>query len=654
MPFGFDDVLRRLPDLARDALIMLAPGGRADSPWLVVHANAALEAMTGAAPGELIGAPPQFLVDLEDGQPLPGALLQALSAAEPARLALGIRPANGVARPASLSLVPFGRPGEPPQFWAGAIHHVEGTVAAPHLERYGLAAEGANDGLWDWDLETGHVRYAPRWIAMLGCDEGTVGDSPEEWLGRVHPDDIDGLRLAIDALVEGTSVALEHEQRVRLADGSYRWMLTRGVAKRDATGRALRIAGSQTDISDRHWAREQLAYDAFHDGLTGLPNRALFLDRLGQAILMGRRRNEECCAVLSLDIDRFKLINDSLGHGAGDEFLTILARRLAGSLKEGDTLARLAGDEFAILAERVGDVNKAMLIAERVLSMLALPIMLDEHEIFASACIGIAIAPARGRSAEDLLRDANLALYRAKSRGTSRVEVFDQQLHASAVSRLKLESDLRRAIDRDELEVFYQPVVELETRRIVGMEALVRWQNSERGPVSPGEFIPLAEETGLILPIGAKVMTEACTQLASWRQRGLVDEAMAVNVNLSAKQIAQGDLVGEIRGVLERTGLKGAQLKIELTESAIMENPELAAAILVQVRDLGVGLCVDDFGTGYSSLSYLHRFPITTLKIDRSFVARTDANTPELSLVKTIVKLGHSLGLEIVAEGVET
>jgi len=659
MALAFDDVLRRLSDLARDALIVFARGDAAGAPWLVAHANAALDRLCGTPPGELVGHAPRFLVDAETGQPLPDALARALQADRPQFLSIGLRrPADkGAAasiQRATLSLVPYGAPGQPPQFWAGMLAPEASAPGAGAADRYSLAAEGANDGLWDWDLETGHVHYSPRWVAMLGCEEGTVGDSPEEWLGRVHPEDIDGLRLAIDALVEGTSVELEQEQRLRLSDGSYRWMLTRGVAKRDAAGRTVRIAGSQTDISDRHWAREQLAYDAFHDGLTGLPNRALFLDRLGQALLMSRRRNEGACAVLALDIDRFKLINDSLGHGAGDEFLTILARRLEGSLKEGDTLARLAGDEFAILAERAGDVNKAMMIAERVQTVLAQPITLDDQEIFASACVGIAMAGPRGRSAEDLLRDANLALYRAKSRGTARVEVFDQALHASAVSRLKLETDLRRALDRGEIEAYYQPVVELETRRVVGMEALARWLRSERGPVSPAEFIPLAEETGLILPISEKVMTDACTQLADWRRRGLTGPELAVNVNISAKQIIQGDLVDQIRRALRGSGLGGRQLKIELTESVIMENPDLAAAILLKIRDLGVNLCVDDFGTGYSSLSYLHRFPIHTLKIDRSFVSRIDANSPELSLVTTIVKLGQSLGLEIVAEGIET
>jgi diguanylate cyclase (GGDEF)-like protein/PAS domain S-box-containing protein len=649
---GFEEVLRQLADLARDGLVVLARGRGGDAPWLVVHANAALERLTGAAPGELVGHAPRFLVDPETAQPLPARLIEALAADRPASLAVSLRAGDGALRPAMLNLAPLAAPDGGTRFWSGAILALDGQ--AQQVERYALAAEGANDGLWDWDLATGHVRYSPRWMQMLGANDGEIGDSPEEWLGRVHEDDIDGLRLAIDALIEGTSGELHHEQRVRLSDGSYRWMLTRAVARRGPDGRALRIAGSQTDISDRHWAREQLAYDAFHDGLTGLPNRALFLDRLGQALLMGRRRNEDCCAVLALDIDRFKLINDSLGHGAGDEFLTVLARRLEGSLKEGDTLARLAGDEFAILAERVGDVNRAMMIAERVQSVLALPIVLDDQEIFASCCIGIAIAPMRGRSAEDLMRDANLALYRAKSRGTGRIEVFDQALHAAAVSRLKLETDLRRAIDRDELEVFYQPVVELETRRIVGLEALVRWLKAERGPVSPAEFIPLAEETGLILPVGNKVMAEACAQLADWCQRGLVGPELAVNVNISAKQIAQGDLVGDIRAILRRTGLSGNQLKVELTESVIMDNPELAAAILVQVRGMGVGLGVDDFGTGYSSLSYLHRFPITTLKIDRSFIARLDSHAPELALITTIIKLGQSLGLEIVAEGIET
>ena len=304
MSVGFDDVLRQLSDLARDPLVVLARGRRAGEasaaePWLVVHANAALIRLIGAASGELVGVPPHFVTDAGNGQPLPAALVQALGGTRPQSLAVGFRRADGSAGQASLTLVPYGDSGDTPQFWAGALLP---AFEASGLEagRYRLAATGANDGLWDWDLTTGHIHYAPRWVAMLGCEEGMVGDSPEEWLGRVHAEDIDGLRLAIDALVEGTSGELEHEQRLRLADGSYRWMLTRGVAERDAQGRAIRIAGSQTDISDRHWAREQLAYDAFHDGLTGLANRALFLDRLGQALVLSRRRNEDCCAVLAL------------------------------------------------------------------------------------------------------------------------------------------------------------------------------------------------------------------------------------------------------------------------------------------------------------------------------------------------------------------
>ena len=535
----------------------------------------------------------------------------------------------------------------------GVSARAEG-LGATDSDRYALAAAGANDGLWDWDLKSGRVLYSPRWAEMLGSAPGRVGDAPEEWLGRVHSADIEALRLAIDGLIAGEMDRLEHEQRVRHADGAYRWMLTRATALRGPDGAAQRIAGSQTDVSDRRWQREQLEYDAFHDGLTGLPNRALFMDRLGQAMAMGRRRHGSGAAVLALDVDRFKLVNDSLGHGAGDEFLIVLARRLEACLKEGDSLARLGSDEFAILTEQADGLDQVMAIAERVRATLVTPIVLDEQEIFASVSIGIAVAVARARNAGDLLRDAFLALYRAKALGTGRVEMFDQGLHARAVKRLKLESDLRRALERDEFDVYYQPIVELDTGRIVGFEALARWLRGERGPVLPSEFIPPAEETGLIVPISRKMMTEAAAQLVAWQKTGLTGGEMSINVNVSAKQFSQSDLVGEIRDILAASGLNAGRLKLELTESVLMENPELALSTLLKLRQMGVHLCVDDFGTGYSSLSYLHRFPIDSLKIERGFIANIAERQSDRALIKTIVELGLALGLEVVAEGIET
>jgi diguanylate cyclase (GGDEF)-like protein/PAS domain S-box-containing protein len=526
--------------------------------------------------------------------------------------------------------------------------------AAPAEDRFALAAAGANDGLWDWDLETGRVLYSGRWAQTLGLKPEEADGRPETWLSRVHPEDAEGLKLAVDALVAGVSQRLEHEQRVRHADGSYRWMLTRALALRGPDGRARRIAGSQTDVSDRRWQREQLEFDAFHDGLTGLPNRALFLDRVGQALAMGRRREGQGAAVLALDVDRFKLVNDSLGHGAGDEFLIVLARRLESCLGEGDTLARLGGDEFAILTGQAEGLDRAMAVAERVGALAATPVVLDGQEIFATMCVGIAVAGQRVRGSDDLLRDAFLALYRAKALGTGRVEMFDQGLHARAVRRLKLESDLRRALERDEVDAYYQPIVALDSGRIVGFEALARWVRGERGPVAPAEFIPAAEDTGLIVEIGRRITAAAASQLVDWQKQGLAGPETSVNVNISAKQFTQTDFAAEIRGVLERTGLEAGRFKLELTESAIMENPELARSTLMQLREVGVRLCVDDFGTGYSSLSYLHRFPIDTLKIDSSFIARIAERQSERALIKTIVELGLALGLEVVAEGIET
>ncbi len=430
-------------------------------------------------------------------------------------------------------------------------------------------------------------------------------------------------------------------------------MLSRGIAVRNETGVPHRMAGSQSDVTDRKEAEARLLHDAFHDALTGLANRALFMDRLGHLIDRSRRR-DDLIAVLFIDLDRFKVVNDSLGHLVGDRLLIAIARRLEECLRPADTVARLGGDEFAILLDTIGEAGDATRIADRILQALQRPFQLENHEVFIGGSLGIAIGPTGYARPEDLLRDADIALYRAKAQGRGRYEVFDTAMHAQVVGLLELETDLRRAVERKEFRLLYQPIVSLATGRIVGFEALLRWPHPERGVLPPGEFIPLAEETGLIVPIGSWVMREACRQLRAWQDRDDVDAGLTMNINISGKQFSRGDLVAEVDAVLRETGLAGRCLELEITESAVMGNPEDSIGTFSQLRRRGVRLCIDDFGTGYSSLSYLHRFPADALKIDRSFIGRIGSGDDNLEFVRTIFGLAASLGMDAIPEGVET
>ena len=410
----------------------------------------------------------------------------------------------------------------------------------------------------------------------------------------------------------------------------------------------------QRDIAERRRAEEQLQHNALHDGLTGLPNQALFMDRLGLALERAKRRQDYLFAVLFLDLDRFKVINDSLGHVVGNQLLIAISRRLEAFLRSVDTVARLGGDEFTILLEDVEDTSTAIHIADRIQTELALPFNLNEHEVFTSVSIGIVLSSQSYAQPEDLLRDADIAMYRAKALGKARYEVFDTAMHNRAVSLLQLETDLRRAVTREEFLIHYQPIVSLVTGSIIGFEALVRWNHPERGLISPVKFIPVAEETGMIVLIGQWVLREACCQMHKWHAQFPTTPPLTISVNLSGKQITQPELLKQINQVLKETGLDASSLKLELTESVLIDNTESATAMLSQLRALNVELHMDDFGTGYSSLSYLHRFPINTLKIDRSFISNIGIGGENLEIVRAIVSLAHSLNMKVTAEGVET
>jgi diguanylate cyclase (GGDEF)-like protein/PAS domain S-box-containing protein len=526
-------------------------------------------------------------------------------------------------------------------------------------ERYALAAHGANDGLWDWKLDTNEIYFSPRWTRMLGYSDNDVWSdraawgSPDAWFSRIHPADRDRVRAQLEAHCRGTTPEFSSEYRIRHAGGTYVWMLSRGIAVRNHSGVPVRIAGSQTDITEGKVA----------DTLTDLPNRLYFLDKLESVIAARGTPGARPFSVLFLDLDRFKLVNDSLGHAAGDQLLTGVARRLRACVRGPDaagrsgrapsTVARLGGDEFAILIEGLRDESDAAAVAERILRRLSAAFTIDGRQVFAGVSIGIAAGDS-GETPEDLLRNADTAMYHAKARGRGRYEVFDPGMREKAMARMELEADLKRSMERGEFVLHYQPKVALADQRITGFEALIRWQHPTRGLLYPAEFISIAEDTGLIVPLGRWILTEACRQMAEWHRAMPRRPALSVSVNISFKQLAEPGLAQDIERILAETGLSPAGLRVEMTESSLMENAETAVATLRRLKELNIGLEIDDFGTGYSSLSYLRQLPFDTVKIDRSFVRELGAADDSAEIVGTILQLAKSMNLDVVAEGVET
>ena len=534
-----------------------------------------------------------------------------------------------------------------------AVRRKVETALRESEERYALAERGANDGLWDWDLGTDRIYFSPRWKSMLGYADQAIGSAPGDWFNLVHADDLPTLRGRLAAHFSGEAEHFSAEHRMRHQDGTYRWVLTRGIATRDAAGKASRMAGSQTDVTERKQAEQQLFHDAFHDALTDLPNRALFVNRLEHAFNAAPRHKADSFAVLFLDLDRFKSVNDSYGHAVGDQLLRAFAARLAESLRPGDTVARFGGDEFAILLGQVGDAADAVLVAERVLEALRRPFNIDQQELYASASVGIALASPQHDGPDQLLRDADLALYQAKANGKARYEVFDAFMRSRTLEQLRLETDLRGVLERGELRVYYQPIFDLHQNSITGFEALLRWQHPDRGLIPPQEFIPIAEECGLIGRIGEWVLREACGKLSHYTASNGSGPALTMNVNISSKQLTSL-LVEQVKEVLRETGVAPQSLGLEITESVILGDGDATESLLQELRGLGVGIHIDDFGTGYSSLSYLHRFPVDVLKIDKSFVGTAVTGRENLEIVKAIVGLAKVLNMEVIAEGVES
>jgi diguanylate cyclase (GGDEF)-like protein/PAS domain S-box-containing protein len=530
-------------------------------------------------------------------------------------------------------------------------------------ERLALAAEGASDGLWEWDLRSQEFYVSARWRAMMGLSASAVIGRLADWMDRVHPEEVQPLREALDAHLSGKTDHFQYEHRIRHESGTYRLFLCRGVAVRGPGRRATRIAGSLTDTTDRSLAREWVLSAGFLDPLTGLSNRSVFVERLGRRLEELKQRRGEGFAVLYIDLDRFKIVNDSLGHLTGDALLIAVSRRLESCLRPGDVLARLGGDEFAILLNGLADEGQANAIAFRIQHSLSAPFSIGGREVFTSASIGIAFGRVQYANPDEIMRDADTAMYHAKARGKARHELFDADMHARARDRLGLENDLRHAIGTRDLalsarneangfEVHYQPIVSLSSGMCVGFESLVRWtRNGESIP--PATFIPIAEELGLIEPLGTWVLQQACRTFANWQQRFPGGGLECITVNVSSRQLMEQNFLFIVEEAVQAAGLKPCDLRLEITETALMDSPHVVADVLRELRDFGVKIYLDDFGTGYSSLSHLHKLPVDALKIDRSFV-KSLLLPDRPAIVESILALARTLNTSVVAEGIES
>ena len=518
-------------------------------------------------------------------------------------------------------------------------------------ERYGLVARATNDGLWDWNLADDTIFYSARCTELLGNNRPSGNDAPSLWFDAVHPDDRKRLREVLDDAVNGEHRPIELEHRVRAAEGGYRYLLCRALPIGPDAGPAVRIVGSLSDINPRKQLEERLRQGALYDEVTGLANRKLFRERLTFAISQARRSSRMRYAVLFLDLDGFKLVNDSLGHLAGDRLLTKVGERLQSGLREVDIAARFGGDEFAVLLHDI-EPGAVRALVERMQQTLAEPIDLDGHDVRVTASVGITTSAGGYTNAEDVLRDADIAMYHAKSLQRGSQALFDVDMLEGAAQQLGLQSDLRRALDEGQFEVHYQPIVDLDSVGVEHFEALVRWRHPERGLVQPADFLPVMEETGLIVALGRWVFEDVCRQIAEWKAS--YAGHTQVSVNVSDREFWHDGLLTHVVGCLARHGLTPDHLTIEITEGVIARKPDLALKVMSDLRDAGIDLHVDDFGTGHSSLQALHRFPVQALKIDRAFVHDLGVDPRTADLVEIILAMGHALGVEVIAEGVET
>src|SRR3954454_6666278 len=533
--------------------------------------------------------------------------------------------------------------------FAGGVTH--GIVA--DVERRALALTGAGDMIWDWDVSADKVFTSPETEALLGLKRGSLEGPAASWLEVLHPLDRDRFRDVLDSVLEQRRGRLTQDFRLRTPDGHYLWFALKARPVVGSDGEVARLVGTLADVTEFKNAEERLLHDAVHDNLTGLPNRELFLDRLESVLALGKVDQALRPTAIVIDLDRFKQVNDSVGIAVGDSILLTLARRLARLLKPQDTLARLSGDQFALILMSEREMERITAFAETLRRALRAPITFNDREIFLTASMGIALSDGQPHRTEEVLKDAELAMYHAKRIGGDRIEVFKPSMRARKSDRLTLESDLRRALEREEITILYQPIVRLDDRSVAGFEALARWDHPKMGRMSPADFIAIAEEIGLIVDLGLFVLEHTARQLGTWQRASRSREPIFASVNVSSRQLLRQDLIHDLRTVIARSGLARGSLKLELTESLVMENPEHAAQMLTRIKELGAGLALDDFGTGHSSLSYLQRFPFDTIKIDQSFV-RASSKGQRPVILRSIIALAHDLGMEVVAEGAET
>jgi len=519
-------------------------------------------------------------------------------------------------------------------------------------ERFELVTRATSDAIWDWNLETNELWWNEGFQKLFGYKAEDVGNDIASWEARLHPEDAERVIRDIDKHIKSGKTHWADEYRFRRADGTYAFVIDRGYVVYDSEGQPKRMLGSMMDVTDRKNLEQQLTHQALHDPLTKLANRALFRNRVEHAIAKLPRINSSL-AVLFLDLDNFKAINDSMGHAAGDKLLVAAAERIQDCLRNTDTAARLGGDEFAILIESVHRNDEAVVIAERILDVFRQPFLIEDKEVYVRTSIGIAISSDENISGELLLRNADVAMYKAKTQGKGTYVVFEPHMHDALMQRIQLEEDLRRGIDACEFVIHYQPILNLADGKLLGMEALVRWQHPRFGLIPPMKFIPLAEETNLIVPLGEWILTQACCRMEKWRRQFSFGSDLSVTVNISIRQFQQRELTEIVKNALKKSGLPPGLLILEITESFMMQDTECTIRKLTELKELGIRLAIDDFGTGYSSLSYLQRFPVDILKIDRSFIEKISQNGEGNAVAKAIIMMGDSLKLKTIAEGIE-
>ena len=628
------------------------------SDGVILRWNAALSAAIGYTGAEIGTMNPLEFVSPRDRDEVERSMREVFDQGREMALEAEIVDRAGNVRPYALSGKPL-RVGERTYLLGVArditLRKRTEQQMARAKERLDLALTGSRLALWDWDLKNNKVYFNESWSSLLGAAPRESTFSGDEVLGWNHPEDKDVFLAALGNAAKGVSEEFDCEYRVPNASAEWVWVHSRGkVTQRDPSGRALRMTGTSTDVTKRKRAEERAEYLATRDPLTGLPNRVLLHDRLEQGVFNAARHHTGF-AFMFIDLDRFKTINDSLGHQVGDELLKRVASRLIACVRATDTVARLGGDEFAVILENLEDDDDegAQQVAEKMIAAMGAPMLIDNQHLSTSCSIGISLYPADGKDSAALMKNADVAMYFAKEKGRNNYQFFSQEMNSRAQERLSVENYLRLALKRNELVLHYQPRVKMATGELVGVEALIRWQHPRRGLLMPDKFIEVAEDSGLIVPIGEWVLENACERIRAWQET--VKKGLKISVNLSVGQVVDGErLYSAVEAALARSGIDAACLELELTESHLMQNIAEKAALLHRLGQLGVGISIDDFGTGYSSLSYLKTLPVDSIKIDSSFVRDIHADANDEAIIKAILAMAHSLHLSVVAEGVET